>query len=1073
MNISCRTRGYGYSLKATESVALIFVVKWSAVIKPGAIVCLLILVAAGLVRGQTPTGAIAGVVRDPSGAAVAGAQVRLTNPATGLTRTAVTSGEGNYSFTVLQAGEYDLILEVDGFHRAVRPATVEAGATTNADFDLVVGEANASMTINGTSPQMRYDSHTVGGTVTQRQIEGLPLNGRSFLELAKLEPGVQPPTRASSNRLFVPALGQPQGNNGRGTRITVDGGSIMAVGVGGSAIGFSQEVVQEFQIATVNFDLTTGLTNGTAINVVTRSGGNELHGTGFYFFRDHTLAAYPALKRDSADPDPFFQRRQFGFAVSGPVLRDRFFFFGNYERNEQRGVAATTLLDMDFAHLSRITPSPFFGNQFSLRLDGRLSERQTGFIRHSHDDLRAFGPTTTQPNSYPSFWTRQPLWADQSILGLTSTLSGALVNDFRFSYLFVSTSQTAATERECPGCLGIGAPSITIAQVGSQVGLSIGKAADQYTLARRYHLNDNLTWQRGAHRTRFGVDWEYNRGGTINLNNEPAALTLHSPALARQAGIPLPSAFRTLEDILQLPLQSVTVGIGDARVPQADGGLVRNWHTLRLFFQDTWRLNSRLTVNYGLGWSIDGNLNYDLSKPALLAPLLGADGLEPTRKQWKNFSPVLGLALTPRRDGKTVLRAGAGYFYDFLFPPYLENERALLGPPGLGRQNISGTRLFNCLPGIPGVSPGAALNFPDTPTRFSGGHLMACLPTIRADLARDLASADQSIQSIQVTKTGSLSPADLPPTTALHVNLGVQREIVRDFVLSADFAYRRFDHVGMGQLDLNRINRARGRVIPQCTTAQQRNDPRALCSNGPINVQANVGRTGYKGLLVRADKRFSHGFQLLGSWAYSSNTGTNIGSGFNLDDWLGNRGPLDRDITHIVNLAGVAQLQGRFQLGFNYSYSSAPPFTAFVSGIDFNGDGTTGDLLPGTTVNAFNRGLGRADLEGLVAEFNLNYAGRRDGKGALIPHLTLPSDYRFDDDFQSFDLRLSREFIFERRWRLNLIVEAFNIFNIANLSSYSGNLVSSESFGKPTGRATQVFGSGGARAFQLAVRVRF
>ena len=99
------------------------------------------------------------------------------------------------------------------------------------------------------------------------------------------------------------------------------------------------------------------------------------------------------------------------------------------------------------------------------------------------------------------------------------------------------------------------------------------------------------------------------------------------------------------------------------------------------------------------------------------------------------------------------------------------------------------------------------------------------------------------------------------------------------------------------------------------------------------------------------------------------------GNGFDLDDWLSNRGPLANDFTHIVNLAGVVQLPWRFRLGFNFSYSSAPPFSAFVGGIDFNGDGTTNDLLPGTTVNAFNRGLGRAELERLVAQFNQTYAG--------------------------------------------------------------------------------------------------
>jgi hypothetical protein len=1041
-----------------------------------AIVFLLILVSVGSARAQAPTGTIAGVVRDPSGAAVAGVQVRVVSLENGLARTMATTGQGDFSFPALPVGEYEVSSVVQGFRRIVRPATVEAGVTTLTDFALLVGETNDSVTVDGASPQMHFDSHTVGGVITQRQIQGLPLNGRSFLELAKLEPGVQPPVRASSNRTLVPALGQPVGNSGRGTRVTVDGGSIMAVGNGGSAMGFSQEVVQEFQIATVNFDLTTGLTNGAAINVATRSGGNELHGTAFYFFRDHTLDAYPALNRNQANPDPFFQRRQFGFALGGPILRDRVFFFGNYERNEQRGVVATTILETEFAHLSRITPSPYFGNQLSLRLDGRLSNEHTAFIRYSHDGVRAFGPSTLQPNAYPSFWSRQPGWADQSILGLTSTIRATLVNDFRFSYFYINSSQVEPTEQDCPGCLGVGAPSITVAQIG-QTGLSIGRAAIQHTLGRRYHLNDYVTWQRAAHRARFGVDWEHHRGGTLVLLNEPATLTLFSPRQAGQAGIPLPMAFRTLDDILQLPLQSVTVGIGDVRGPQANGSLVRTWNTARLFFQDTWRLRPRLTVNYGLGWNIDRNLNYDLTKPALLAPILGADGLGPTRKQWKNFSPVLGLAWAPWRAGKTVLRAGAGFFYDFLFPPILDGERALFGPPGLGRHNISGDRLSNCLPGIPDVLPGAPLNFP-SPTRFTGANLLTCLPTIQAELARYLAGADQSLQAIQLTKQADsgVYPVNVPSSSALHVNLGIQRELAPNFVVSADFAYRHFDHLGLlglNQLDLNHFNSARGPVIERCLNEAQRNDPQALCSTGPINVQQAIGRATWKGLLVRADKRFSNGFQLLGSWAYSSNTGTNTSNGFNLDDLLSNDGPLATDFTHIVNLAGVVQLPWRFQFGFNFSYTSAPPFSAFVGGSDFNGDGIKGDLLPGTTVNAFNRGLGRADLESFVAQFNQNYAGKSDGKGAAIPGLTLPKRYSFGDNFQSFDLRLSREFVFEKRWRLALIGEVFNLYNAANLSGHSGNLINTAAFGQPTNRATQVFGSGGSRAFQVAVRASY
>src|SRR5260370_9513332 len=530
----------------------------------------------------------------------------------------------------------------------------------------------------------------------------------------------------------------------------------MAVGNGGSSMGFSQEVVQEFQISSVNFDLTTGLTDGASLNVFTRSGSNDLHGMALYFFRDHHLAAYPALKRDPANPNPFFQRRQFGFALGGPVRRDRLFFFGNSERNEQRGVVATTLFGRDFAHFSRITASPLFGDELSVRLEWTISNAHHAFVRFSHDGSRAFAPTTftSFPKfSYPSNWTRQQAWVDQSMLGVTSVLLPTLVNDLRFSYFFISSSETSPTQQDCPGCLGIGAPDITILQAS----LEIGRGRVSYNLGRRFQLNDSLGGERGTHRVGFGVDWEHNRGGLVQPFINPL-ITLFSPQQARRFNVPLPAAFNTVDDILQLPLQTVTVPVGDdPRVPQEGGGTVRNWNTLRLYFQDTWRLHPRLTLNYGLGWNIDRHLNYDLAKPVLLAPILGSDGLGPTQKQWKNFSPVLGLAWAPSRQGKTVVRAGCGIFYDFFGVPSLDGWRSLLGPPGLGRQIFQGTAIFNSLPAIPGVEVGTPLNFPNTPTRFTGADLLAILPSIRASLLESVRNSDRSVSAIQVLKQASVS----------------------------------------------------------------------------------------------------------------------------------------------------------------------------------------------------------------------------------------------------------------------------------------------------------------------------
>jgi hypothetical protein len=582
-------------------------------------------------------------------------------------------------------------------------------------------------------------------------------------------------------------------------------------------------------------------------------------------------------------------------------------------------------------------------------------------------------------------------------------------------------------------------------------------------------------WQFGKHRLLFGVDWQHNRNGGRSWANEPATIALYSPGQARQAGLTPPAEYRTLDDILALPLRTVTVAVGDPSVPQANGSSVRTWDTARLFVQDTWQVSSRVAVNYGLAWSMDRNLNYDLSKPALLAPIFGADGLGPTKRDWKNFAPSLGSTWTPSSDRKTVVRFGAGLFYDFLFPAGLDGERVALGPPGLGRQTFQGASIPNSLPGVPGVPVGTPLDF-RRPTLFTGANFMTILPEIRENLLQTSQNADLSVRQIEVTKTANgLSGSSVPTASALHINAGVQRQLARNFFVNADFAFKRFNHFPMGGIDSNHFRSVTGPVIPACLPAE-RNDPQALCSNGPISTIAPVGRAAYVGSLLRADKRFSDGSQILASWAFSRTTGTNPPgtNGFNVLNWHENRGPLETDYTHILNVAGVRKLPSDFSLGFNFSYQSAPPFNPFVGGIDFNGDGTTGDLLPGTTVNAFNRGTGTADLERLVTQFNQTYPGQTDAAGAAIPSITLPAQYMLGDNFHALDLRLSRSFPWlDGRMTLKLTGDVFNVYNTANVSGHSGDLTNAATFGQPTARFNQVFGSGGPRAFQFGARVSF
>jgi len=1025
---------------------------------------------------QAPVGAVSGLVTDATGARIRGATVIVSNKNTALKRTLLTSDAGDYSAPALIPGMYEVTGDAKGFKQISREATVEAGSTTDVNLVMQVGAGTESVTVEGASPQIRYESHEIDGMVTRSQIEGLPLNGRNPLELAKLEPGAQQPTRVSNNRTLVPLLGAPVGQNGRATRVTVDGGSVMEVGNGGSAMGFSQEEVEEFEVSSVNPDLSTGTTASGAVNIATRSGSNQVHGSAFLFFRDHHLSAYPALHRNPFNPDPFFQRKQFGVSGGGPIRKDRVFFFGTFERLDQRGVISSEVLAPDFLQFSGIFPSPTYVNQFSGRMDFKLSPTQSMFVRYSHEGTYAYAG-----GGYPSTWPKQNDWTDQSVLGLTSQLGAHVVNDLHFSYFFVSFVQHTPEISDCPTCVGIGAPSIDV-----DSDFSVGVSTITSVLGRRYHLNDVVSWQKGVHHVRFGGDWETSRGGRTNLFDEPVTMSLFSPEIVRvfngtqppDAQIPLPATFLTVQDILQLPLENFTVGVGDPVVPQPGFGKVRVAPLVHLFFQDTWHLRPRLIVDYGMAWTYDAPLNYDLAKPQYLEPVLGASGLRPTHRDWKNFSPSLGFAWNLRRDGKTVIRGGVGIYYDFQTSTDISDpERVSLGPRGVGRGSYYSGGIRNPLADVPGVPPGALLEF-FSPTLFTGATALQALPAIRAELTQDRGdpnNRDFSVTNIEADKQGFVVARDWPSPYAVHVSLGVQREIMRDLVISTDFVLRHFEHTsGPDLLDANHFSSIHGPVLHVCSETEQ-NDPKALCSSGPIGLTTGFGSATYHGLRVRAEKRFSHGLQFLASYAYSSNVGDNFVNGFNMDNPSSNRGPLDRDVRHILSISGLGQLPKGFKVGLFVSYISKPPFSTYLGGLDMNGDGTWDDLLPGTKVNQFNRGLGKQDLRRQVDEFNNTHPQEQhptDAQGDLIAPITLPSKFEFGDSFLTQDLRLSRDFKLHDRWRMNLIGEVFNLFNIPNLSGRSGDLFDA-GFGRATSRVSQVFGSGGPRAFQIAARLSF
>jgi hypothetical protein len=875
------------------------------------------------------------------------------------------------------------------------------------------------------------------------------------------------------------------GSSSGKTALTVDGGNVRNALEGGTAQNFSQEVVEEFQISIANFDLSTGIAASGAINIVSRSGGNAFHGGAYFFFRDNNLSAYPALRRNDFAPNPFFARRQGGVLFSGPIKKDKLFFFFNLENNNQDSVVTVQPDSPYFAALAQNYSNPYNGKQISVKFDYRLNTQHNLFARYSHDGNSGFGPRSGSP--LPSNWLVNRNWADQSILGVTSTFTSALVNDFRFAYQYWNNRNLHPTESDCPGCLGIGLPEMAV--VGTNVRFGNTSNAPQGRDIRRYNLVNNMTWQRGAHRMRFGGSFENSPFTGFWAFGDPAAGNVWGPDIMVANRIPLaafglPNQFVTNADVLKLPLAAFAMGIGDPSQPppynRDKAGRNRRYH---FYWQDTYRVNSKLTLNYGLAWQFESTLtNNDLSKPALLAPLMVS--LEPTKPVNTNWSPSFGFAYNPFKDSKTVIRGGAGFYYDTTELSQRLVERAVIGPVGNGRQQIGGQSIPNPIAGIvnpipgalPNVPVGAPLDFRTLPTGFRLSDLMSILPQIRAQAEAAVANPnpnDLSIRNINISKQGSdLYPYNYGPGYSRHMTLGVQREVRKDLVVNADFVYRHGFREDLGALDYNRFFRAAGPIIPRCTGTQA-SQPLANCSTGSIGVRTPAGRSVYRALLVKVDKRFSKRYQFTASYSLAAAQGMNGVT--NLDNWFENWGPSGG--RHGLNVSGIVDLPYKVQFSFISSMGTRGAYRPQVGSVDLDGDGLDTSFLPGWNVP--DRNPTRERLEKGIADWNAAYPDLPNGqrprtsRNQTIPKLSLPANYSFGDNFSSQDIRLTKTLLFKERYKFNLFIEAFNVFNIANLGGISNSLNNPASFGIPTSRASQIFGSGGPRAFQLGGRFSF
>ena len=274
---------------------------------------------------QTPDGAIRGVVNDITGAVMTKASIRISQPQLGGGRVVGTNAYGLYYITNLEPGEYQIEAFAPGFSTEVNHLTLCIGDHFDDQFSAAAGFGQNKVLVRGETSGINSSEFAVKGSVSQTQIQNLPLSGRNFLELARLEPGVSVvsvtnPGAFANNYSRVSIAGAQY----LLTQVSVDGVAVNDRMKGGTSQNFSQETVQEFQVERFSFDPSSAMSGAGGINIVTRHGTNNLHGAAFFFYRDHNMAAYPGLHRDPKNPDPFFfARKQSGFRLGGRLWRKR------------------------------------------------------------------------------------------------------------------------------------------------------------------------------------------------------------------------------------------------------------------------------------------------------------------------------------------------------------------------------------------------------------------------------------------------------------------------------------------------------------------------------------------------------------------------------------------------------------------------------------------------------------------------------------------------------------------------------------------------------------------------------
>ena len=1009
------------------------------------------------VSAQATTGTLSGTVKDGTGAVLPGATIVITNTDTQLTRTIVTDVRGHYAAPDLPPGPYSVKGTLQGFNAALRTGiTLTVGSEAVLDLALSLGNLTDEVIVMAEAKTVDTQTASTGGLISTAQIEGLPLNGRSFVELANLTPGVQlTQTGGQSTSTGLGAKLSVNGSRYTSNLFTLDGTSLndqfsQAGSASGNVLGV--EAVREFQVLTNSFSAEYGHHTGGIINAATKSGTNALHGSVFEFHRDDALDSKNYFDLEK----PPFARNQFGYSVGGPIITSRTFFFTTYEGLHER-LGQTNLFTVPSASVRqgavagnikpyldsyplpngdalgttrgeyrRVNERSTDENYVMGRIDHQIATGSQLFVRYTLDDAQVDDPSRLNTGS--RLKTRVQFATAEHTLVRGSSFLNRVQFGFTRSrldgtdYLLDGFTMPRTTFTD----IDRGLAAITVTGLSAYGGDTTNPKFHRFN---NFQIRENVTWNHAAHNVKIGGDVQILQ---FNLTSDFTSMGQYT--------------FSSLDNFL-----IGRVNQFNAVVPGSDATRNLRQSAFGFYVQDDIRARKNLTLNLGVRYEpttsvrdtkdrlaqlIDfGSATATLNDTTTLTTLFKNPSL-------KTVAPRAGFAWDVRGDGKTSVRGGIGIFYDSILvsTPFVQNT-AVRVPPYFNRGGLQGSTSF-------------VVNFPDAYT------------TQAAQLA-----AQAQLEGIQY---------DLDQPMMTKWNINVQRELFAKTMIEVGYS-------GSHGANLVRQIFTNGRF------AQETADGRLFVAAGTPLAQPNFGRmrfrvsdgtSQYDGMTIGLTRRMSRGLQAQVSYTLSKSMddgASALGGNDFTNESVGGRYLYEKD-------RGLSPFDVRNALVASVNY--ALPFGASATGIKggFVKGWTVGTLIryrSGYPFSAFSGVDTGLQVQGWAPEFPDLRAGASsnpvlgtvehwfDPAAFVLPATgfigTLPRNTIIGPDLRTVDLIAGKSLMLGGSRELQLRFECFNLFDRANFGTPQQNVFNANgTIREDAGRITTT--STSSRQIQLGIK---